>query len=513
MVRQSPCQYCHQRRRKCERNDESESCQRCIKMNRKCMDRDSSTDTSSEDDSELQDSVEMVLLYEQVVELDRQIRSLEAEKQALVRQEPQWLIEFVDGQFRLKSKIQSLEEMMLFTQSAIRYLSPFGNTFLKQPLHFERVNPSMLRSTLRTLWSSFSQRRPYRAIEANNIQPITVMPRLIDRYFTCYNDGLPILYESSYRSYLAQLQDPLSDPVTLAICASTAISTCKHSFLDSYEKRYLGEYYYDLCMEHLTEMFDDPDRTLETLLTINILQSFMFYTLRITQAKKWASIALILAKNLRTEYKDCHLGTDLDMPTRIQFAIIHRNCSVAMHLLSFIDLTIHNRQELEDVFRYPFDILPGDSKQSREWIELTNCIIQLCSMPAFDVILKESRRLLVGHQASLSFEEIMQFEPIVLSWWHQLPAYARLCQNPFEMTKENIQQTTHTFPLMLACTLHVITLSMQGAFVQPIASQENENLNAIVTNKAISSVLHSATMCFYLTRQIELSESTCYGKQ
>ncbi|KAI8361819.1 hypothetical protein EDC96DRAFT_512620 [Choanephora cucurbitarum] len=516
MVRQSPCLYCQHRRRKCERDEESESCKRCLKMNRKCISRESSTDYSSEDDSGLQDSVEMVLLYEQVIEIDKQIKALEAEKQALVKHEPEWIIEYTNGQFRLKSKIHSPEEIMLFTQSAIRYLSPFGNTFLKKPLRFERIQPSLLRDALRTIWTSTnSNERPYLALTQHQpidqIHPRSIIPHLVDRYFTCYNDSLPVLHQPTYRSYLANLQDPLNDPVTLALCASTSVSTCKHSFLSSYEKRYLGEFFYKLCIEHLTDMFDDPDRTMESLLTINLLQPFMFYTLRLSQSKKWASISLILAKTLRAEYKDFNKGADLDMATRIQYAMIHRNSSIALHLAYFIDLAIYNRQESEDVFDTMFDILPDDSPQVREWIELTNNIIQLSNVPAFSVILKESRQLLAGESGTLSFEEIIQFEAAIMSWWNQLPASVRICPNPFELTREVVEQCTDTSQLMLACTLHVIMISMQSAFIQPIANQEDENLNDIVVHKAIAQVLHSAKMCLYLTKQIEASGRTCYA--
>ena len=130
-------------------------------------------------------------------------------------------------------------------------------------------------------------------------------------------------------------------------------------------------------------MFDDPDRTMESLLTINLLQPFMFYTLRLSQSKKWASISLILAKTLRAEYKDFNKGADLDMATRIQYAMIHRNSSIALHLAYFIDLAIYNRQESEDVFDTTLDILPDDSPQVREWIELTNNFCAFIFVPKY----------------------------------------------------------------------------------------------------------------------------------
>ncbi|KAI8081892.1 uncharacterized protein B0P05DRAFT_596186 [Gilbertella persicaria] len=527
MVRKSPCHYCKQRRRKCEKTSESEPCKRCVQMKRKCISQDLAQlagDSSEEEDkctAELQDTIEMVSIYQQVLDLEKQIQTMEEEKQALVKKqsEPQWIIEYSDGQLQLKSQIKSIDELVLFGQSVIRYLSPFGDAFHSKTLRFEMINPSIIKEAMQTVAiHMIKYKKPLESsqyIQYNSIhfmQPREAIQRLVDRYFFCFNDTVPILHEPSYREHYSKLKDPLKDPITLAICASSAVSHCRHSFLSSQEKRYLGEYYYKLCMEYLIDMFDDPSQAIESLLVINLLQMFWFLTLRISESKKWASVALLLGNSLRNQNKSYSKDVaHLDRMTRINQATIHRNYTLSEFLMTMIDFIIYDKREDRNILTEKYDVLPDESQKIKEWIELTNHLIELCLNPAFILIVTQARHLALGDPVELSFEDILRYEETILEWWHNLPDHLKICQEPSNFNKEMIQSSYDVRKLMMACFMNVITLSVQGVFVQPKHKKDLEDIYMIIRNRAIMMAMHSADMCLYLTKQIESIDKFCYS--
>lgn len=507
-------------------------------MKRKCIPQDLVEKSSSSSDEEYfyedyegtggNSNAELEAMNQQVKELEVELQkleiSLDQQRQLVKKQrEPTWQIQFANGQLRLGSEIKTLEELMLYGQSVIRYLSPFGSTFKTTTIKFERVNPSFIKTAMhivskfhlteeRTQAALISQRF-YSAGMVHFIQPRSMIPKLVDNYFYCFNDTIPILHEASYREHFKTLKDPMTDPITLALCAATSISTCKHSLLNSHEKRYIGEYFFKHTMDILIEIFDEPDRSLEALLTINLLHMFMMTTLRLMESKKWAGIGAVIASNLLAENPDCKKGNaSLPLLLRIKYATIHRNAVLAECVLAIIEFVVDDRRDepVQDIVK--FDILPDESRRIQDLVDMMNHVFYLHTHPASILITTQVRQINLGDGAELNFEEIIRYEELVVDWWHNLPDYLKICKEPFNCTKELVHSTNDLRKLLMACYINTITLTIQACFIQPSPKEGLESVSNVVQDRAIYLAMHAADMTLLLSKKMESLGDLCYCK-
>jgi hypothetical protein len=488
-------------------------------MNRKCItqyiyaDEENSAGEEKEADE----------LYKQVRDLEMQLQSLELSvhyEKTLIKKEPHWELQCIDEELRLTTEINSLEELMMYGNAAIRYLSPFGNVFQTKSIVFERMNISFVRRAMEIVSKSFNHINDSRSTSSPKAiskrfsagvaaywKPQSVVQRLIEIYFSCFNDIVPILHEPSFMEYYKSLEDPMLDPVILAVCTNSAISNCKHGFFNSYEKRYFSEYFFELSMEKLVDMFDDPEKALESVLVINLLLPFMVTTSRVTESFKWFSMATVLCGNLQKEYPDFARG-DAYLPkmTRIKYSLIHRNS-----VLLFRDFITYNIRVMVKEHDLPFDILPDETAKTKAIFKIFNLLLKLVSHPSFIAVAK-ARHLATGDIVELSLEEIIRYKETVVAWWHDLPKELRICTDPFSLTNEIIEKETDPCRITMASYVHIITLSIQGSLIQLKPKKNVTNIYNIVSDKAIQLVLHSADMCFFLMNQLEKIDSFCYCK-
>lgn len=488
-------------------------------MNRKCTTQYIYADEEGSAGEEQEASE----LYDQVRDLETQLQSLELSIQhekTLIKKEPRWELQYIDGELRLATHINSLEELMVYGNAAIRYLSPFGNTFQAKTIVFERMNISFVRHAMQIVSKSFhhvndprSTSSPKAISERFSVgvaacwKPQSVVQHLIESYFSCFNDIVPILHEPSFMEHYKSLEDPMLDPVVLAICTFSAIANCKHNLFNSYEKRYLSEYFFELSMEKLIDMFDDPEKALESVLVINLLLSFMVTTSRVTESFKWSSMATVLCGNLQKEYPDfARGGSHLPRMTRIKYSLIHRNS-----VLPFRDFITYDVRVLVKQHNLPFDILPDEATKTKTIFNIFNLMRKLSSHPSFIAVVT-ARHLAVGDVVELGLEEIIRYEETVVAWWHDLPKELRICANPFSLTNEIIEKETDPCKITMASYVYVTTISIQGCLIQPKLKRSVTNIYNIVSDKAIQLVLHSVDMCFSLMNQLEKIDSFCYCK-
>ncbi|KAI8988511.1 hypothetical protein BDF20DRAFT_953575 [Mycotypha africana] len=548
MARNIPCLFCKQRRRKCEKLEEANTCKRCREQNRKCIipKHDSDDEQLHNNDMHLQS------LYEQVKQLEKQLASLDLtlkSQQKLIsgrgqNDEPCWELEMINGQLRLKSKISTLEELLLYGKAFFRYLSPFGNTFHNTSMAFDRIYPSFLQTAIQLLTkygighevNSLQQQQQTQAYKSiltsssvvkngrfsgNNslrfVQPHLVMDQLVNNYFACFNDSIPILHEPSFRKHYVSLKDPMDDPVVLAVCAAASISTCRHSiFYNMFERRYIGEHFFKLALEKLLEMFDEPEHALETVLVINILQIFMVATLRLNESRKWASIASVLCCNLQQEYVhdiNDNENKEAKYLARVRSAIIHRN-SVLVHCCkALIEFLLGENLNPVPKRICPFDILPDEPQKLKDLIVIMNLLFKLAFNPAFLIVMVQARNISAGDTATLTFEDIIRYEDLVLDWWHSLPEEFKICKEPYNLTKDIIQQTIDYRKILPAVYVYGVTMSIQACLIQPKPAKNLEHVHSIIRERAINMVMHAAEMTLQLSKQMEALGVYCYSPE
>ncbi|CAO3623163.1 unnamed protein product [Mucor fragilis] len=526
MTKKIPCQYCRQRRRKCEKLSQNEACQRCLQTNRKCTTQYIYVQDESlpEDKEEEKHSLE---LYQQVRSLEEQIQSLERslhEEKALI-QEPKWDLQIVNGELRLATEIKSLEELMMYGKSAIQYLSPFGDTFRAKTIVFhQHMHISLVRNAMQIISRSFqhsddstSTSSP-KAISKRFSTGVTVflepqffIEHLIANFFLCFNDIVSILHEPSFMEHFHTLQDPMQDPVVLAICTCSAISTCKHNFFNSHEKRYFSEYFYDLTMEKLVDMFDDSEKALESVLVIHLLIPFMVTTSRVAESFKWSSIAMVLCDGLQKEYPDyANGGPHLPRMTRIKYSIIHRNS-----VLPFRDFITCDERTLTKQHNLPIDILPDEPQKTKDIFKVFNLILSLSTHPAFVAMVTQARQVPTSNDSAvieMNFEDIIRYKDIIHEWWFRLPQEVKMCDNPFTLTRDIIEKEVNPCKIIMATYVHITTIKIQACLIQPKSRKAGapSDISNLVSEKAIQLVLHSIDMCFHLMSQLEQIDSFCY---
>ncbi|KAI8636172.1 hypothetical protein BD408DRAFT_426541 [Parasitella parasitica] len=518
MIRKIPCQFCRQRRRKCERISSNEACQRCLKANRNCTTQ--YIYAHDEGFAEEQEQEQEQEAHGQIKHIEAQLKSLElsiSQEKALIKQESRWDLHYINGELRLVTEIKSLEELMIYGKAAIRYLSPFGAILQAKSAAFEQN--SFVRHAMQIVSKSFHQNNDRESTSSPKAiskrfstgiaalwDPQLVVESLVLKYFSCYNDVVPILHEPSFMEHYKSLQNPIQDPIVLAICTSSAISTCRHNVFNSYEKRHLSEYFYELAMVKLVDMFDDPDKSLESVIVINLLIPFMVTTSRVADSFKWVSMAGVLISTLQLENPDFACGgPHLPTMTRIKYSIIHRNSVQPFNDLLRYDLRAQCKQH-----DAPFDILPNEPAKTGNTFKVFNHMLALSSHPAFEAVLSKIRRLSTGDAAAvdISLQEMIRYEEAVQEWWRHLPQELKMCAEPFSLTRKMIQNETSASKIIMVSFVYINSLNIYGCLVQP---KSRRNSQDVVSDKAMHLVIQAIDMCFFLMNRLEQIDSFCYS--
>lgn len=480
----------------------------------------SSSSSSVEDDEDIA-SEKYNDLCQQINEMQIEIQELEKslikqKSAAVVKQEPVWNLRLENGQIILDSEIKNFQEFQLYARSFIRYLSPFGKTFQTTSLIFKKVNSSILQKAMLTFSTLASTKNEYvKDKYVDNcimqcIQPSMFVDKLVDIHFRCFNNFVPILHESSYRKHIQTIENKLEDPIILAICTAASVYTCPHNIFNSHEKRYFGEYFYARCMEKLVDIFDEPGKELESLIIINLLQTFMFITMRFNECKKWASVGACLAATLRNNYPDCKNGKNLlDETTRAMYAIIHRNCIYGFSILQLINFSMNETYDCFERIQEPLDVLPDEPELAKNIVETVNHVMQLERHPLTRATNQKSGLFVCGKAMELTLEDIIQYETIVSEWWHDLPEYLKITKERFDCTKELIESCSDPRKLLMSIYAHSLIINVQVNFFYP---ELGSTVHHIVKDKANYLVIHASQMVLAAVKRIQQLEAFCFCK-
>lgn len=242
----------------------------------------------------------------------------------------QWDLTLVGGNLRLDSAIGSFEELIAYGHALQKYLSPFSGVFDNTAFLFETMQPQSIlpmviqvvsltsptttqrkrliggTSMINKYHFMLKRRLPEVLLAAaGKPPPLSCIQHLLQTYFTCFNPAFPLIHASSYYAEYASVirHDPSQHALTMAVCSMVSISTCRHVVYDNYERRILADYFYQRAVDLLVDFFDDSERRLESLMVINFISQYQQQTLRVADARKWCTIAFMIATDLEQEYK------------------------------------------------------------------------------------------------------------------------------------------------------------------------------------------------------------------
>lgn len=489
-------------------------------MKKKCIPQEIIKDQSSSNEDEED------IINEKYTDLCRQVQDLQIEMRiletSLIRQKeatkitkqgPVWNILVENGRLILESDIKTFEDFHNYGNSFMRYLSPFGDTF-QTTLVFEKQVSSLFHKTASTISQLANHAYQNNTLYTKSyivkcIDPTIFVEKLIDIYFHCFNNLVPMVHENSYRKYIKTLDNVLEDPVTLAICATSSVHTCPHAFFSSHEKRYFGEYFFSKCIDKLVDIFDEPGREVESLIITNTLQTFMFVTLRLNECRKWANIGYVIASNLAQKYPDYIHGKDIeDNDTRILYATIHRNFIIAHSIMSLVNMFSECAYEYFNSKKRPLDVLPDEPSTVKSTVESLNLVIKLESNPITALIYGHpcvSNRNQILH---LTFEDIIRYESVVMEWWKALPDYLKISEEPFECTKEIIGKCTDFRKLLMSLYIHGLAINIQSNFFHP---KETSDVHQVLREKATHMVIYSAAMILAIVKRFTELDDCCFS--
>lgn len=334
--------------------------------------------------------------------------------------EYQWDLTLVDGKLRLESTIHGIDELMAYGHALQRYLSPFAGVFDNTSFLFETTQPQSLlptviqvvsrrpviqrgnslitRSAMLTKYNFLLKRHHPEVLKAVAGEPpsISCVDDLLRTYFTCFNPALPLIHAPSYLAKYETVIRPnyMQDALTLSICSMICSSTCRHLVYNNYERRILADYFYEKAIDLLDDFFDDPDRRLETLMVVNLLTQYQEMTLRVKDARKWSTIAYMIAQDLRQEHKlhrdtspssatDSSVTHDPTYTTKDRdLALISRHYVMTLYTQKFLSFILdHETGTWEFVNAHPLLNLEDECELSHIYIGAYNCILQVTCHP------------------------------------------------------------------------------------------------------------------------------------
>ena len=400
------------------------------------------------------DSKKVVSTYRNVMSNAGQISSQQ-------KQQFEWKLTIQDGVLKLHSKIETIQELLQYSNAFMAHLSPFEGVFQKSLIHLETMSFNLLLRTFRFVFLSIEDLEPNKrscpslsycfsqTINTSNSQPLhhsqqqqqhyqeqpyvndtikhptipylhmhyrPIIDHLIHIYSNHENSRRLFLHVPTFLKHYHSLQDPLSCPITLAVCVHILCTTRRLITHSAAERRGIANFFYEKCKDILLDIFDDPARKLETIVVINLLQHFTtFILLRVNEAQRWTTIAHRLCKDLESGFEQ-RLQQQHEKSTwlrpEMQRILLQRHAFYTENNFQLLDFITDESKHVQysaklDMKVSYMEAMPGEDSCTREMIEAHNRLLQLCTNPYMAAI-------------TVSFSVIIPNIMIIARWYKRL---------------------------------------------------------------------------------------------
>ncbi|KAI8144326.1 hypothetical protein BJV82DRAFT_667532 [Fennellomyces sp. T-0311] len=529
MPRNNPCRDCKKRRRKCVWIKDSNICTRCTRLGLDCAPFE---DPGSEDDelpaedgnkevqywlgqiSKLENEMRELELYIQQTTAsgtmatpppdtfsvsDLTVSTIKEELHENMLEQPEWKLSVVDGVLRLETGINSIDELLTYTQASLRYLSPFNSFFQNESVHFESSSVSIIMRALRLMSRKIMQ-RPLVPLSIHCLPVLFDHNAIIDQLVTLYishqNPCFPLLHIPTYIKHYRQLKDPLTCPVTLAICINTVCSSRRIVGYTAVEKRQLAEFFYTRCKDMVVDVFDDPMRRLEIVATVSLIQHYVaFVMLQFHEARRLATMAYLLCQELESSYND---GTMAPL-----FRVIfERHYLVSESFMRALDMMIEDTIDDHLPSITHITTVDDEDKTTHGYVQMFNHILRFTSSPYMANIFIQIKRLINGQDAEFSIDSIMRFSDMLMEWWCTVPTHMRLCEDPFaEDAGKQMEQSNCKMELMMFAILHCISMVTHACILKPTNMESNGEVLMVLRERSLSSCLRSCELALHTIKR------------
>lgn len=290
--------------------------------------------------------------------------------------EPNWKLSIVNGTVRLETSIRSIDELLQFSQASFRYLSPFSSLFANESVVFESTSAHVVSTALRlvsrqSLRQSRMKLLPVKLPIVYDYRPI--IDKLVNLHIECHKNRIPLLHAPTFMTYYRSLDDPFKSPVVMAVCVNMLGSFRRGIDYTAQEKRQLSDFFYQKCRDLLLDMFDDPDRRLETVITISLLITYVsLIRLEFAEARRLATIASLIAKDIDS--------SGLDRMPKFERAMFQRHRIHVDHNMKMLSMLL---DETDDHIPCgePMEALEDETKENHQFIDALNHLGRLAQSP------------------------------------------------------------------------------------------------------------------------------------
>ncbi|CDH57421.1 hypothetical protein RO3G_05069 [Lichtheimia corymbifera JMRC:FSU:9682] len=407
--------------------------------------------------------------------------------------EPNWKLSIVGGTVRLETSIRSIDELLQFSQASFRYLSPFSSLFANESVVFESTSAHVVSTALR-LVSRQSLRHSRMQLLPVEL-PImydyrSIIDKLVNLHIECHSNRIPLLHAPTFMTYYRSLDDPLKSPVVMAVCVNMLGSFRRGIDYTAQEKRQLSDFFYQKCRDLLLDMFDDPDRRLETVITISLLVTYVsLIRLQFAEARRLATIASLIAKDIES--------SGLDHMQKYERALFQRHRAHVEHNMKMLSMLL---DETDDHIPCgePMEALDDESKENHEFIGALNHLGRLAQSPYIHQTMPHIRRLIRGIPSEVNLDLVLRYETVVCEWWSTLPEDLRFCNNPFSPEVfEKLDFVDNELQFMVFGFTHCMNMMVHANMLSPRSPQNNgqaEEILEVIRQRAINMTVQSCDM-------------------
>ncbi|KAI8144953.1 hypothetical protein BJV82DRAFT_667492 [Fennellomyces sp. T-0311] len=421
---------------------------------------------------------ELEIWWDEVNQLETELEQVEALSRGGYLEdnfkEPVWQLSVTNGYIQLDTTIRSMDEMLIYKQASIKYLSPFIGLFKhKVQIQFESTSISVpLGSNILMQRRAALRPRPKKYVfDSSNAEslPLFDYRAIIDTLIPLYLKSVAVvsglLHAPTFLEYYQKLDDPLNDPIILAVCVD-ALVTIRLDQYSTKEKRVLAETFYNKCRDKLFDMYDDSAYKFKAVITTSFLLTYLMdMLLNYVEARRLVTVAVLICSDLEKKYND------MDPVERILYQRHRMNLEMAVRTFSLIfedkmDYTVTDR-------KVEFDILDDEPEETREHIAIYNHIFRLIGHPYITTVLGRINNIFYGRPCDLFLEDVLRLETFLRDWWDTLPSDYRLCEDPFNPSVyklvEKKLRAPHLLPLI---AVHVATGLISASLLEPRLSTE-----------------------------------------
>lgn len=325
-------------------------------------------------------------------------------------QEPsyQWKMQLKNGNFQIETGIKSITDLLKFQTNELLYLSPFssGSSSFGDSSTYSIVDSVYSDDIYRggesglILKFGSEQSIPFtvkiltESAKKQNLRPATlllprilrlnsiaVMDQLIQIFFSCHNLYKAVLHEHSFMKKYNQLSDPMTDLLSICLCAYVCSSPCEHLYYTPSERRQLADYFFEQAKSIILDQFDLPEKRLENIIGINLLTKYMHMTLKYDQCQRLNALAYQICLDVRDQPPEL---TAYLLDDELYKMLYTRHATITARTRRILDSISGTATESSFFLLPEWVIMPDEPEETKRYVRAQNMLLDLYNHPFVD---------------------------------------------------------------------------------------------------------------------------------